>query len=140
MNGERFFLDTAFVVALLNPKDALHEKAKSCFASVKQAQEVWTTEAVLLEIGNTFSASRRAEAANFIAQCFVTSNIHAVSVSTTLFHRALEFYLQRPDKEWRLTDCVSFIVMQDHELIDALTYDLDFQQAGFRALLREAEA
>lgn len=136
MDKGRFFLDTAFVVALLNPKDALHEKAKSYLDSIKQAEEVWTTEAVLLEIGNAFSASRRAEAANFIAQCFVTSNLHVVSVSTTLFQRALNFYRQRPDKEWGLTDCVSFSVTQDHDLIEALTYDVHFEQAGFRALLR----
>jgi predicted nucleic acid-binding protein len=136
MDDGRFFLDTAFVVALLNPKDALHEKAKSYLDSVRQAQEVWTTEAVLLEIGNAFSASHRAEAANFITQCFVTSNIHFVSVSTTLFNRALDFYRQRPAKDWGLTDCVSFIVMQDYDLIEALTYDSHFEQAGFRALLR----
>jgi hypothetical protein len=59
MIGDRLFLDTAFVVALLNPKDALHEKAKANFAAVKKAREVWTTEAVLTEIGNAFGASRR---------------------------------------------------------------------------------
>jgi hypothetical protein len=138
MNSDRLFMDTAFVVAFLNPKDALHEKAKAHFATVKKAREVWTTEAVLFEIGNAFGASRRSDAASFIERCFTTSNIHVVSVSTALFRRALTFYKQRPDKEWGLTDCVSFVVMQDQNLIDALTHDTHFQQAGFRALLRDA--
>ena len=40
-------------------------------------------------------------------------------------------------KEWGLTDCISFIVMEDNGLTEALTTDEHFQQAGFRALLRE---
>ncbi|MGH7450485.1 MAG: type II toxin-antitoxin system VapC family toxin [bacterium] len=137
MTSDHLFMDTAFVVALLNPKDALHEKAKAQFDAVKEAREVWTTEAVLFEIGNAFGASRRLDAANFIERCFSTSNINVVSVSTTLFRRALTFYKQRPDKEWGLTDCASFVVMQEQNLIDALTHDIHFQQAGFRALLRD---
>ncbi|MFM6264927.1 MAG: PIN domain-containing protein, partial [Dolichospermum sp.] len=43
---------------------------------------------------------------------------------------------QREDKEWGLVDCISFIVMQDRGISDALTTDIHFQQAGFRALLR----
>ncbi|MDP7134637.1 MAG: PIN domain-containing protein, partial [Planctomycetota bacterium] len=42
---------------------------------------------------------------------------------------------ERLDKGWSLTDCVSFVVMQERGLVDALTTDLHFQQAGFRALL-----
>jgi len=136
--SDRLFMDTAFVVALLNPKDALHEKAKSYFDAVKKAREVWTTEAVLFEIGNALSASRRVDAASFIERCFSTPNIHVASIPTTLFRRALTFYKQRPDKEWGLIDCVSFVVMQDNHLTDALTHNIHFQQAGFRALLRDA--
>jgi predicted nucleic acid-binding protein len=44
---------------------------------------------------------------------------------------------KRMDKGWGLTDCTSFIVMQRYEVIDALTTDEHFQQAGFRALLLE---
>lgn len=41
------------------------------------------------------------------------------------------------DKEWGMTDCISFVVMQDMGIIDALTTDDHFRQAGFRALLIE---
>ncbi|KAF5428591.1 hypothetical protein C5S39_11130 [Candidatus Methanophagaceae archaeon] len=51
--------------------------------------------------------------------------------------RAIDFYRDREDKEWGLTDCISFIVMGDQGLTDALTADEHFEQAGFRALLRE---
>ena len=49
----------------------------------------------------------------------------------------MTYYTERLDKEWRLTDCIAFLVMQDQSIIDALTADRHFQQAGFRALLLE---
>lgn len=53
-----------------------------------------------------------------------------------LFRRALDLYFDRPDKDWSLTDCTSFVVMTDRRLTEAATGDHHFEQAGFRALLR----
>jgi len=53
-----------------------------------------------------------------------------------LFDRGCELYISRSDKEWSLTDCISFVVMRREELTDALTADRHFEQAGFSALLR----
>lgn len=58
-----------------------------------------------------------------------------IPVDNVLFRRAVEFYQAHEDKEWGLTDCISFIVMQEHGLTEALTTDKHFQQSGFRALL-----
>jgi predicted nucleic acid-binding protein len=52
-----------------------------------------------------------------------------------LFNAGVELFAERPDKEWSLTDCISFIVMQERGITDALTGDHHFEQAGFRALL-----
>jgi hypothetical protein len=60
-----------------------------------------------------------------------------VSVDTVLLKRGLTLYQERKDKSWGLTDCISFIVMGDQQLTDALTADIHFVQAGFRALLRD---
>ncbi|PYP86948.1 MAG: hypothetical protein DMF61_12200 [Blastocatellia bacterium AA13] len=43
----------------------------------------------------------------------------------------------KDDKEWGITDCISFVVMRERRLTKALTTDRHFQQAGFRTLLRE---
>jgi len=133
----RFFFDTAYVLALLNPNDAYHQQAKALFPSVRIAQEVWITEAVLVEIGNALARSNRSAAVAFINSCYATRNVKVVSVDSALLRRAIDFYHSRKDKEWGLTDCISFIVMKDHGLTEALTTDEHFQQAGFRALLRE---
>jgi predicted nucleic acid-binding protein len=140
MKPTRLFLDTAFVQALLNKNDQYHHIAKSRLSELRTAKEVWTTEAILIEIGNALSAAHRAAAVRFINQCYTTPNIHVVPVDTRLLNQALGLYGERTDKEWGLTDCISFVVMSDQSLTDAMTTDRHFIQAGFRALMRDAES
>jgi hypothetical protein len=64
-------------------------------------------------------------------------NVEILPLSEELYARALQLYNTRSDKEWGLVDCVSFIVMLDRGIQDALTSDKHFLQAGFRALLRD---
>ena len=137
MNANRFFLDTAYVLALLNPNDPHNKQAKAFLPKISGAREVWVIEAVLVEVGNALARSNRSAAIDFIDGCYITHNIKVVSVDHALLLRAIDLYRSRDDKEWGLTDCISFIVMQDHGLVEALTTDEHFQQAGFRALLRE---
>jgi predicted nucleic acid-binding protein len=137
LSAERFFLDTAYVQALVNARDRHHSAARALLQRVRAASGAWVTEAVLTEVGNVLARSHRAEAAAFIERCYATANIQVVPVDTPLFHRALDLYKRRADKAWGLTDCLSFVVMQDNGLVDALTADEHFQQAGFRALLRQ---
>jgi predicted nucleic acid-binding protein len=62
--------------------------------------------------------------------------IEVIPVGEVLYEKGLQLYRDRIDKDWSLTDCISFLVMQDRRLTDALTTDRHFEQAGFRALLR----
>lgn len=107
---------------------------------MRAATAVLVTEAVLTEVGNVLARSHRAEAVAFIKGCYTTSNVRVVPVDTDLFRRALDLYQGRADKDWGLTDCISFVVMRDRALGDALTTDEHFRQAGFRALLSEERA
>lgn len=137
MTNERYFLDTVFIQALLNKRDWYHQSALQLLPKVKAASEVYLTEAILMEVGNALSAINRQAATNFIQQCYNTPNIKVVSVDSLLFQRALEIYSSRNDKTWGLTDCISFVVMQEQNLTDALTADRHFVQAGYRALMLE---
>jgi predicted nucleic acid-binding protein len=139
MNGERLLLDTVFVQALLNRRDEYHAQAKAILPRVRAATEVWVTEAVLVEVGNALSALNRTATVQFIQQCYHTANMRVVSVDTPLLIRALQLYHARSDKTWGLTDCISFVVMQEQGLTDAVTADEHFLQAGYRALLLEVE-
>jgi predicted nucleic acid-binding protein len=89
LSNERFFLDTAYVLALLNPLDHDHGMARWLLQRVRSASEVWVTEAVLTEVGNALARSDRAAATAFIQRCYLTQNIRVVSVDTALFHRAI---------------------------------------------------
>ncbi len=64
--------------------------------------------------------------------------VEIVPLDEQLVARAFQLYRQRMDKEWGMTDCISFVVMQERGIAGALTTDEHFQQAGFRALLRES--
>ena len=139
MNGERVLLDTVFVQALLNRRDQYHGQAKAMLPRVRDAAEVWVTEAVLIEVGNALSVYNRVATVRFIEQCYHTANMHVVSVDTPLLLRALQLYHSRLDKSWGLTDCISFVVMQEQGLKDAMTADQHFPQAGFRALLLDPQ-
>jgi predicted nucleic acid-binding protein len=118
MAGERWFLDTAFVQALLNSRDQYHALARTFVPRLRTAAEIWVTEAVLLEIGNALSASNRSGAVQFIRQCYSTQNIRVITIDTPLLTRALDLYQARPDKTWGLIDCISFVVMDEQQLTE----------------------
>jgi predicted nucleic acid-binding protein len=141
MIGERLLLDSTFIAGLINSRDQLHLQAKDFLPLVETAAEVVITEAVLIEIGNLLhSVQHRQRAARFIDACYGTTNVTIVSVDTELLRKAIDFYRLHQDKDWGLTDCVSFIVMKERGLIIAMTADVHFQQAGFRALMLEPRA
>lgn len=130
------FADTSYWIALLNPKDALHDRA---VALSRPGMLLVTTEMVLTELLNEFAArgpALRAAVTNLVTRLKTNQKTTVVPQSTELFHQALQLYSQRIDKDWGVTDCASFVVMERHNIKDALTYDHDFEQAGFRALLR----
>jgi uncharacterized protein len=137
MTGDRLFLDTAFIQALLNPRDDYHNSAKQLFSRIRAATEVWITEAIFAEVGNALSGVNRNGAVQFIQQCYRTENVRVVSIDTALLMQAIALYQSRPDKTWGLTDCISFVVMHQQKLSDAVTADRHFTQAGFRALMLE---
>ena len=126
MNGERLLLDTVFIQALLNRRDQYHAQAQAILPRVRNASEVWVTEAVLIEVSNALSAVNRTAAVQFIEQCYHTPNLRVVTVDTPLLTRALQLYRERPDKTWGLTDCISFVVMQEQGLTDAVTESRTF--------------
>jgi predicted nucleic acid-binding protein len=129
------FADAFYFVALVNRADQHHRKAVA--AAEKLDSSIVTTEWVLAEFADALaeSASRRI-VPQFIQQLRNDPKIKIVTASGELFQRGLDLYQQRPDKKWSLTDCISFVVMNDEELREALTGDEHFQQAGFTALLR----
>ncbi len=130
----RVFADSFYFVALLNRADQFHGKATA--AAQQLRGDILTTEWVLAEVADALAASiNRLAVAAFIRDLSEDPNFTIVRASSDWFERGLQIYEQRPDKDWSLTDCISFAVMKDEKLSDALTGDHHFAQAGFRPLL-----
>ena len=139
MPNGKIFLDASYAIALASQRDRHHPRAAALAAQLKTARtRLITTRAVLLEIGNALAKQRfRPAAMQLLAALETDPSIEIVALSAELYAQALHLFCERPDKEWGLTDCLSFVVMQTRGLSEALTADEHFRQVGFRALLRE---
>lgn len=128
------FADTFYWIALVNRNDASHSKAVD-FAQ-RSSIRLITTEWVLTEVADGLSAERHRSRIQQLRSLWQTDeNLTIVAASHELFERGLDLFSSRPDKDWSLTDCISFVVMQERGLTDALTADHHFEQAGFVPLL-----
>jgi predicted nucleic acid-binding protein len=137
--NEAVFVDANYWTAILNPKDALHARARSLSEKYNKGRMV-TTEMVLVEVFAYLSKyGTHIRSAVFALERTLRTDptIELIPQTRLQFREASALYGQRLDKSWSLVDCASFIAMEQRSLRDALTYDEHFQQAGFRALLRE---
>lgn len=135
----RVFADAGYWIALLNPKDSLHGKAREISARLGRARTV-TSEMVLTEVLNAFASrgeSLREAACALVDQIRSSANAEVVPMTSSAFREAMQRYRGRADKTWGLTDCTSFLIMEQKGITEALSADRDFQQAGFIALLLE---
>jgi uncharacterized protein len=135
----RVFADAGYWIALLNPKDSLHAKARAVSAALGKARTV-TSEMVLTEVLNAFASKGEAlrnAACTLVDHIRNSPNAEVVPMTSSAFREAIERYRGRGDKTWGLTDCTSFLIMEQKGILDALSADRDFQQAGFNALLFE---
>ncbi len=131
------FLDAAYAIALSAPSDQHHERASQLAERIEtDGTRLITTRAVMLEISNALAKQRyRKDAIELLEALEEDPKVEIISITDGLYKRAFELYRERIDKEWGLTDCISFIVMQGRGLMGALTTDDHFRQAGFQALL-----
>ncbi len=129
------FLDTGYLLALLDPLDELHARAVAWTQSLREPTLV--SELVLWECGNHLSAPlERPKFHTLIERLSANPDCQIVRASPDLFIAALAFHRRHADKSWSLTDCLSFHLMRQHGITQALAYDHHFEQAGFQALLR----
>ena len=131
----RVFVDTVYYLALLNPRDQ-HAAAAAQFTAGFSGAFV-TSAWVLTEVANSLArGTNRALFVELYRDLEDDSRVTIVPPAPDLFEQGIEFYAKRPDQEWSLTDCISFIVMREYGLTAALTTDHHFEQAGFTVLLK----
>jgi len=110
--------------------------AEAIKLSQSKKRQILTTEFVLVELANLFArVPDRPLFVEFVHYVRAHPNTTIVPVSSQLIERGFSLFSKRRDKEWSLTDCISFVVMEEHGVTEALTTDGDFEQAGFTPLL-----
>jgi len=138
-----YFADTGYWLALLDTGDDLHTKA-SQLAETIEAQagaKIYTTDLVLAELLNSkpiYANPRiRLVATELVIEIRASEEVEVIGLTGEVFGAALLRYKAYRDKEWSLTDCLSFVVMEHYGIREALAHDHHFSQAGFRTLMRE---
>ena len=129
------FMDTYGLIAWINTRDAAHQRVKTYLESF--SGNIVTTEWVLLEFADAFSLSKsKLIAVEAIKRIHRLPMFLVIGFEPTIHQSGFDLYENRSDKDWSLTDCVSFAVMTLRGLSEALTADHHFEQAGFRAVFK----
>ncbi|HYE78923.1 MAG TPA: PIN domain-containing protein [bacterium] len=131
------FGDTSWLVAISAQRDQHHAPAMALSAKLGRYRLV-TTEFVMAEFLNTFAAMHgtwsRMSAVSYLRQLQAHPDVMIVPATSDLFWAGVALYEARSDKPWSLVDCTSFVLMEQQDIAEALTFDRDFAQAGFTIL------
>lgn len=131
----RIFADSFYFIALLNPSDQFHTRAVDLARTL--FFRLVTTSWILVELADALSAPpTRRLVHRFVRQANLDPNIEVIPADPAWLERGFLLYGDRRDKSWSLTDCISFEVMNELGLTDALTGDHHFEQAGFRIMFK----
>lgn len=133
------YADSGYWIAMLNRDDQWNRAAVRA-ARQTLGRRIVTSEMVIVEFLNgvaRFGSQARSQAVITVRGLYNNSNIEVIEQSSIQLAAAVEHYAQRMDQRWSVTDCASFLIMEERGITDALAHDRDFVQAGFRALLRE---
>ncbi|MBM4048434.1 MAG: type II toxin-antitoxin system VapC family toxin [Planctomycetes bacterium] len=129
------FADTYYFLGLSNRTDRAH--AACARFSQQYRGTIVTTWWVLVELADGLATPpHRSRAAKLIQRVCSHPQFRVLPLSQSQLDRGFGLYTNRPDQEWSLTDCISFVVMTDEGLSEALTGDHHFEQAGFTLLLK----
>lgn len=131
----RVFVDTGSYFALADPRDENHREANAILQRlVNERWRVFTTNFILAETHALVLTRRGRALALRILSEIDHSRTVIVRVSAADERRAREILATYQDKDFSLTDAVSFAVMDRLRINSAFAFDRHFSQYGFRVL------
>ena len=142
MQRRTLFADSGYWVAFLHPGDQHHARATAMAARLGQVSIV-TTQMALTEVFNAMARTGeggRRHVTQLLEDLENDADVEIIPQTDAQFRAAVARFASRGDQRWSLTDCASFLVMEERGIAEALAYDRDFEQAGFVALLRDDQA
>lgn len=137
---KRIFVDTSGWGDLVDVQQQFHPETKAIYETAKkQRTRLVTTNYVLAELIALLSSPLRTPRDKAIAllnSIRSSSLVDIVHVDEVLDLSAWKLLSERTDKNWSLVDCASFVIMKEQNIVEALTTDHHFEQAGFVQLLK----
>lgn len=135
MSQEAAFADTYYYLAIMNPRDNAHSLALAIGGQVQGP--IVTSAWILQEVADGLAdPTTRSGFFRLLSALESDPQTSVIGPTESLWRRGIDLYRSRPDKGWSLTDCISFVVMKDRHITNALTADHHFEQAGFFAMLK----
>jgi predicted nucleic acid-binding protein len=130
----KVFLDTSYLLALELSKDQNHAAAKQHWQTIIQSRPSFVTSSYVFDEVVTYFNSRgfHPKAVEVGNNLLHSPSVEFIQVDEVLFYEGWEYFQQHQDKDYSLTDCISFEVMQKLKIDTAFSFDNDFVQAGFK--------
>lgn len=132
------FIDSSGFFAMLASDDDRHAATTKVLAAARKRNRGFVTTDYVLDETSTLLKARRKN--HLVRELFDRlDRTRACRIEWTdseRFHEVRKYFLKHADQEWSFTDCLSFCVMAELRLRDALTKDVHFEQAGFVSLLK----
>lgn len=128
------FLDTGSVLALELSNDQNHRAASTHWLNLrKRLPPLVTTSYVFDEVVTYFnSRGHHAKAVEVGNRLLTSPSVQLIQVDEELFREGWRYFQQYQDKDYSLTDCISFVVMKRRKKEAAFAFDQHFVQAGFK--------
>lgn len=136
---KKVFVDTLYWLAIVRPRDPWQASAKKAKSAIGDVFMV-TTDEVLSEFLNALSPGGeyiRKQAVQMVKKILDNPNVKVIPQSRDSFLKGIELYVQRADKGYSLTDCISMNVMAKESIIEVLTNDKHFEQEGYVVLIKQ---
>jgi predicted nucleic acid-binding protein len=130
-------IDTGAWYALADPQERHHGNAVRLFGRLTKGKHgrMLTSDYILDETYTLIRMRLGIEPVKRLRDLLhQSSSTQVVRVSENDFERSVDLMIDHEDKRWSLTDCTSFVLMQELEIGDAFTFDHNFSEAGFRVL------
>ena len=129
------FLDTSGLFCMHNTDELRSEESVVLFESAggKLTQNYVLAELVALSLARGLPRSKTLA---FVKALLGHPQVKVVWVDAELNEEAIRLLESRPDKNYSLCDAVSFVLMKQRGLREALTTDHHFEQEGLIRLLK----
>jgi predicted nucleic acid-binding protein len=131
-------LDTSGLLCYLHQNESQHQEAVQLLNNASQRSLTHSyvlAELVALALIRRFP---RSAVLAFVMDLLDNLDVETVWVDEQLHREAMKLLIDRQDKTYSLCDAVSFVLMRQRGMTEALTTDRHFEQEGFVRLLQPA--